>query len=104
MAQDNLPITWDYKDQTFNDFVLKTESLYKLRFFYKEDWVKELKPGNWPGLTSLTQLLDNLFKDRSLYYYFDGYGNVVITKDFAVKVSDVPVKDGSEFYCPYRFL
>ena len=103
MAQDNLPITWDYKDQTFNDFVLKTESLYKLRFFYKEDWVKELKPGNWPGLTSLTQLLDNLFKDRSLYYYFDGYGNVVITKDFAVKVSDVPVKTDQNFIAPTDF-
>lgn len=100
ISQDNVKITWDYKDQTFNDFVSTTESLYNIRFFYREDWVEGLRPGNFPGLTSLTQLLDNLFMGKSLYYYSDGSGNIVITKDFAVKVPDITVKTEQNFIAP----
>ncbi|MFZ0281707.1 MAG: TonB-dependent receptor, partial [Bacteroidales bacterium] len=47
--------------------------------------------------------LDNLFKDRSLYYYLDGSGNVVITKDFAIKAADLVVKEDQNFIAPTEY-
>jgi len=102
-AQDGLTITWDYKDLTFNEFVLKAEANLNLRFFYKEDWVKDLKPGDHQGKSLLTGFLDNLFRDKSLYYYIDDAGNVVITKNFAVKISELPKADDQNYIAPTEF-
>jgi hypothetical protein len=88
IAQDEIKITWDYTDLTFKEFVSRAENQYKLRFYYKDEWVNELKPGNFNGIVSLTEFLNALFKGASLYYFIDDAGNVIITKNFAVKFSD----------------
>ena len=102
-AQENLKITWDYKNTTFGDFVSKAEGLYNLKFFYREDWIKDLKPGDFPGLTSITEMLDNLFKGKTLYYFIDGSGNVIITKNFAVRVREAEVKEDQNYMAPTDF-
>ncbi len=102
-AQQEIKITWDYKNLTFNDFVSRVESTYHLRFFYKDEWVKDLKPGDYPGISSLTVLLDNLFRDKSLFYFIDESGNVVITKNFAVRVSQTPRADDKDFIAPTEY-
>ncbi len=85
IAQEDIKITWDYKDQNFDELVAKVESLYSLKFFYRDEWVKDLQPCDFPGLIQLTDLLDKLFGGRSLYYFIDESGNVLVTKDFAVR-------------------
>lgn len=84
-SQEDMEITWDYRNMSFHEFVSNAENVYNLRFFFREEWVADLKPGDFPGISSLTDLLDNLFRDRSLFYYIDESRNVVITKNFAVK-------------------
>jgi hypothetical protein len=91
-SQEYDKIDWDYKGMTFNQFILKAEANLNLRFFFKEDWVKDLRPGDYPDLNSLTTILDSLFKDRSLYYFIDKPGYVVITKDFSVRSSEPKTK------------
>jgi len=43
-AQDELKITWDYRDLSFNEFVVRAENTLNLRFFFKYDWVRDLMP------------------------------------------------------------
>jgi hypothetical protein len=102
-AQDEIKITWDYKDLTFIEFVTKAENATGLHFFFRDEWVNDLKPGDFSGLTSLTQLLDNLFRNKSLFYFIDESGNVVITKNFAVRVSEAPVTGTQNFIAPTEY-
>jgi len=95
-AQNDLRITWEYRNMTFKEFVIKAESEYNLHFFFRDEWVNRLKPGDYPGISSLTEFLDKLFKEASLYYFIDNTGNVVITKDFAVKITSKPVAGETE--------
>ena len=77
-AQNEIKITWDYKDLSFKEFVNKAENTSNLRFFFRDEWVSDLKPGDFPGITSLTELLDNLFRDKSLFYFIDESGNLPV--------------------------
>jgi hypothetical protein len=102
-AQDEVKITWDYKDLSFREFVARAENVSSLRFFFRDEWVNDLRPGDFPGLTSLTELFDNLFRDKSLFYFIDESGNVVITKNFAVRVSETPVTGTQNFIAPTEY-
>ncbi len=103
VAQEGIKITWDYKDLTFKDFVTKAESIYHIRFFYKDEWVKDLKPGDFQGSVFLSELLDNLFRGTSLYYFTDNSGNVIITKNFAVKVPGQAASEDKNFMPPTEY-
>lgn len=102
VAQDEINITWDYRNMTFKEFVLAAENQYDIRFFFRDEWVSTLDPGNFPNIESLTEFLDKLFSDASLYYFIDDAGNVVITKNFAVKIADRPVitEEGEKYIPP----
>ena len=100
-AQDEIKISWDYRNMTFKEFVVAAESQYDIRFFFRDEWVSSLKPGNYPDIESLSEFLDNIFSEASLYYFIDDAGNVVITKNFAVKIVDRPmVTEEGENYIP----
>ena len=36
-------IVWNYEGQSFNEFVTSTESHYNVRFFYKTEWVNNIR-------------------------------------------------------------
>jgi hypothetical protein len=99
-AQDEIKITWDYRNMTFKEFAAKAESQYDLHFFFRDEWINNLRPANYTGIVSLTEFLDRLFSDASLYYFIDNAGNVVITKDFAVKITNKPVSAGDRNFIP----
>jgi hypothetical protein len=103
LAQDEIKITWDYKGLSFREFVAKAENVSNLRFFFRDEWVSDLRPGDFPGLTSLTELLDNLFRDKSLFYFIDESGNVVITKNFAVRISETQGAGEKNFIAPTEY-
>ncbi len=90
----------DYKDLSFKEFVASAQSHLKIKFFYKEEWVKELKLGLYPEKYSLSDLLTELLRGTSLYFYFDKRGNVILTKDFAIKVSYNSDDEESRFIPP----
>jgi hypothetical protein len=99
-AQKEIIINWDYKDLPFRDFVARVESNNQIRFFYKEEWVSDLKLGYYSENISLTELLDNLFDGLSLYYFMGDSGDIVITKNFSVKVSEDQTADSLNFMPP----
>ena len=89
-AQKKYIISWDYKNLSFREFVLKTESLLPVKFFLKNEWVTDLRLSDYKGCKTLSCVLDSLFKGKFLYYLMDDSGKIVITKNFAVKVLESP--------------
>jgi hypothetical protein len=84
-SQEKYVIDWDFTGQSFEAFVVKTESLYPVKFFYNGEWVKNLTLGSYGDKRILNEILDTLFKGESIYYYTAGTGNIILTKYFAIK-------------------
>jgi hypothetical protein len=87
-AQQDISITWNYDSLTFKQFIAAAEEKTGIRFFFRDDWVQDLRPGDYPGITSLSELLDKMFKGKFLYSYRDNDGDFIITKDHEIEHID----------------
>jgi hypothetical protein len=99
-AQENQKIPAVYKGLSFKEFVSAAEGIQKIKFFYKEEWVKDMTLGDYPGSKSLTDVLDNLFRGTSVYYYIDKFGNIVLTKFYNVRVAAKHTEDETNYLPP----
>jgi CarboxypepD_reg-like domain/TonB-dependent Receptor Plug Domain len=102
-AQEKYKISVNFKDLSFKEFVSRTEKLFHVKFFYKDEWLSNLKLGDYSDCTTLSCLLDNLFRGTSLYYIIEESGNIVITNRYAIKISAAPVKKEDNFLPPSDF-
>ena len=102
-AQEKYRISTNYQGVPFNDFVSGVEGTLPVKFFYLDEWVKDLKLGYYPDCTTLTCVLDNLFKGTTLFYYIDKFGNVVITNNYAVKVNSNPSQPDNKYLPPTEY-
>ncbi len=102
-AQEKYKLSGSFKDLTFKEFVAETEKLLPVKFFYKDEWVNGLKLGEYPDCSNLSCILDNLFKGYSLFYVIEESGNIVITNNYAVKVSAATVEKDNNFLPPSDF-
>ncbi len=82
LAQEDVRITWDYNNLTFRQFISVAEKQTGIRFFFRDDWVEYLRPGDYPGKKSLFELFSEMFQGRSLYFYTNDDGDVIITRDY----------------------
>ena len=82
LAQKDIKITWNYEGLGFNEFIARAEESSGVRFFFRDDWVKDLRPDNYPGCASVFVLFDKLFKAKNLYYFQSTNGDIIITKNF----------------------
>jgi len=90
----------DYKDLTFKEFVSKAEGLLAVKFFYKDEWINDLKLSEYPKCSTLPCILDNLLRGTELFYYIDDSGNIVLTRNYAVKISSAPIEKDNNFIPP----
>ena len=97
-AQEDVKITWNYDGLTFREFVAEAESKTGIRFFFRDDWVQELKPGDYPGITSLPELLSKMFNTKSLYFFRDSNGDFIITKN--IEVEHIEIEKAVRNYIP----
>ena len=100
VAQNGLKIDWDYSGKTFKEFVTTTETLCSVRFYFRDDWVKGISAGNYEGPVGLSELLNSFFRGTNLYYYIDDNQNIIITRNFALKVSQSSVSEQGNFIPP----
>ena len=96
-AQEKYTVTWNYSGTSFSDFVTSAESKLPVRFFYKDEWIANIKLSEYRGCRNLSCILENLFQGTSLFYIIDEDGNVIITKDFAMTIQDKTRKPESKF-------
>src|SRR4030042_1356842 len=88
MSQEKYILTRNYNGMTLTEFIAGCEKEFPVRFFYNEDWIRGITLGDYQGTRTIMDILDTLFVGKSMYYYADGHGNIVITQGFAVKVSE----------------
>ncbi len=88
MSQQRYALKGHYSGMTLSDFITACEKEYPVRFFYNETWIKGMTLGDYGDELTITGVLDTLFYGKSMYYYADDQGNIVITQGFAVKVSE----------------
>jgi hypothetical protein len=84
-AQENYLIDWDFTGQSFEAFFQKVESKYPVKFFYNTEWIKNLNLGSYGDKHLMNEILDTLFNGKSIYYYANKSGNIILTKYFAIK-------------------
>lgn len=102
-AQEEYRLSGSYKGLSFTDFVSRVESILPVRFFYRDEWVVDLKLGDYPGCETLPCILDNLFSRTSLYYFIEESGNIVITNNYAVKIPGALTVKGKNFISPGEY-
>ncbi len=88
MSQEKYILTRNYNGMTLAEFIAGCEKEFPVRFFYNEEWIRGITLGDYQGTRTIMDILDTLFVGKSMYYYADGHGNIVITQGFAVKVSE----------------
>ncbi|NSW93910.1 MAG: carboxypeptidase-like regulatory domain-containing protein, partial [Bacteroidales bacterium] len=96
-AQQDYPVLWDYKGQSFEEFVIKAESVYPLRFFYEYEWVKDIVLEENNGIRMLGEILDTVCSVRDLHYYYSGNGNIILTREYEVRILKDKVKEGGTY-------
>jgi hypothetical protein len=96
-------VTWDYTGQSFNDFVSSSEKAFNLKFFFRDEWVKDIRPDSYHGDNSLQAILDYIFRGKSLYYFFDDSGNIILTKNFSVRLSEKQTITDGAFIPPTEY-
>ena len=84
-SQEKYAIDWDYTGQSFEIFVREAESRLPVKFFYNAEWTDSLTLGSYGDKRMLNEILDTLFKGKSIYYYASGTGNIILTKYLAIK-------------------
>jgi hypothetical protein len=102
-AQEKYKISSDFKNLSFIEFASKVETILPVRFFFLDEWVKNLKMDEYPECSTLNCILDRAFKGTTLYYYIDDFGNVIITNNYSVKVNDAPADKNSKYVPPSDF-
>ena len=85
------------------DFVTKVESTLPVKFFFMDEWVKDLRIGDYPDCATLQCVMDNILKGTTLYYYIDDFGDIVITNNYTVKVSTSKSDKNNKFLPPSDF-
>jgi hypothetical protein len=99
-AQEKDVISWNAGDMTFQEFVTKSEKLYDVRFFYKDEWIKDIVASVPDGSFTVSALLDKILKGSSLYYFIDDKKNIIFTYNFAVRGSGKPVSEDTKYVPP----
>ena len=97
-AQEQGRISWTSSDMTFEEFVSDAEKLYGVKFFYKDEWTKDISPSIAAGNYTLSELLNKVLSGTSLFYYIDSKNNVILTINFAIRDSrKLVVNEESKF-------
>lgn len=100
-AQERYGISGKQEELSFTDFVKQIESELPVKFFYREDWVHDLRVGPFSACRTLQCILDSLFNGTSLHYFMEESGNIIITNEYAVKVEFSPA-EASQDILPER--
>ncbi|MFZ2286524.1 MAG: TonB-dependent receptor [Bacteroidales bacterium] len=78
-------VTWDYPGSSFEEFVSEAESHHQVMFYFKDEWTKGLLMPDLGTGPLMVDLLTRLFADKAIFFVIDEGGNIILTRDFAVR-------------------
>ncbi len=68
---DNMIVSGDFNNIPFNDFVREIEMKTPLRFYYLQDWIKDVRITFSGTDVSIVQILNTKLKDAGLQYFIE---------------------------------
>jgi len=86
-SQQQIQLPESYSNLTWNDFVVKMEQDFSLRFFYLPEDIPKLLISFDSDSISLMQLLNDHFNPHNIFVSIDRTGNVFLIKDIALQTS-----------------
>ena len=86
--ENNYPVTWNYRDQTFSEFVEKVESTYSLRFFFRHEWTDGIILTDYGESPSLSNVLNGSLHNLDLFYFINKSGDIILSKGYMIKRID----------------
>ena len=98
-AQEQIRVSWTPHDVTFEEFISEAERLYGVKFFYKDEWIRDISPKIIPGSYNLSELLAKALSGTSVYYYIND-NNVILTLNFAIKDTRKPLVNEENRFVP----
>ena len=75
--EDDIKISGNFYNSTFQEFVNEMENLTQLKFYYQPDWIKDIKITFSGTNVNLASILNNQLLNTELQYLIDG-NNVYI--------------------------
>jgi outer membrane receptor for ferrienterochelin and colicin len=92
-------IFWKYEGQSFKEFADSAESHYKISFYYKSEWINNIRIGKYKESIGLSDLLGKTFNGTRIYYFIDDKGNIILSRDYKIKTTESVIIKG-ESYIP----
>jgi hypothetical protein len=99
-AQGPYNLAGDFNGMSFTEFVKRVEKQYQVKFFFKSEWIKDLKIKEHLGCIDLRCILDRTFSGTSLHYLIEESGHIIITENYAIKVFKARETDSVQFLQP----
>lgn len=90
---------WDYPGQSLEEFIRQAETTHHVKFFFRREWIHDIVLGNYPGKTTLGSVLDTLFTGRNIYFYERPGGNIILTREFEIRLPDQEIT-GERVFVP----
>jgi len=103
MAQKEITIDWNYEGMSFRDFAARIENQNNIKVFFRNDWVSDITLRQYNGPVRLTELLNSVFQGKSLFYFIDETGNIVITRNFAVRIPGRVEQKENKYLAPTEY-
>ncbi len=97
------PVTWDYRGQSFKEFVVRAENTHDLRFFYRDEWFTNKPVTDYGDSLTISRLLDNYLRGAGIYYLINNHGDVILTKGYMVRLPQSGAPDDAR-YLPSEIL
>ncbi|HLP74286.1 MAG TPA: TonB-dependent receptor [Bacteroidales bacterium] len=89
----------DFDNATFGEFAERAEGIFKVRFFYDEAALKDLRITS-RGCKTISCVLDVAFNGKALFYLIEESGNVIITSGYGIYVPGGSMARDSDFLVP----
>lgn len=89
----------DFDNVTFREFAERTEKIFNVKFFYDEVSLKDFRITS-KGCRTISCVLGNAFKGKSLYYLIEESGNIIITSGYQIFVPGGSGVRDSDFLAP----
>jgi len=89
-GQSDKIIRADIANMSFKEFAGVAEASLKIKIFYRDEWVEALKTDGYTGNGEINDILGFLLKGTALFYNTNSRGDIVLTKDYNVRIKGAP--------------
>jgi hypothetical protein len=98
--QTKYALSGNYEGMSFYTFAVAIEKVLPVKFFFRDEWVKNIKIPSQSGCLNLQCILDRAFAGSTLHYLIEESGNIIVTNNYAIKVFEQAADTDEKYLAP----